>query len=227
MVGEGPAHAVRVELDVVDLAYPLADRLECLGHVVVGVPRGALADALGDDQDRRRILPRLTDRAIRHLDAGGVQIGHDRADADLLAARDARVGVGDRHREALLAHHEDRHAVFAERVVDVVGRIAAHPRNALGLERAREAVRRFDFHGSLLDVVTGMVTVPCRTAPTRALSRISPEPAGDGTVQRTGGVMASVKLIEYAEASAEVRAVYDDIMATRKVDIGRASCRER
>ena len=30
--------------------------------------------------------------------------------------------------------------------------------------------------------------------------------------------MATVKLIEYPEASAEVRAVYDDIMATRKVD---------
>jgi AhpD family alkylhydroperoxidase len=30
--------------------------------------------------------------------------------------------------------------------------------------------------------------------------------------------MASKKLIEYAEATAEVRAVYDDIMATRKID---------
>jgi len=30
--------------------------------------------------------------------------------------------------------------------------------------------------------------------------------------------MASVKLIEYAEAGGEVRAVYDDIMATRKTD---------
>src|SRR5262247_2793951 len=30
--------------------------------------------------------------------------------------------------------------------------------------------------------------------------------------------MATVKLIEYAEVSAEVRAVYDDIMATRKTD---------
>jgi AhpD family alkylhydroperoxidase len=30
--------------------------------------------------------------------------------------------------------------------------------------------------------------------------------------------MATVKPIEYAEASAEVRAVYDDIMATRKTD---------
>ena len=30
--------------------------------------------------------------------------------------------------------------------------------------------------------------------------------------------MATVKLIEYAEASNEVRAVYDDIMATRKTD---------
>jgi AhpD family alkylhydroperoxidase len=30
--------------------------------------------------------------------------------------------------------------------------------------------------------------------------------------------MASVKLIEYAAASAEVRAVYDDIKATRKTD---------
>ena len=30
--------------------------------------------------------------------------------------------------------------------------------------------------------------------------------------------MTTVKLIEYGEASAAVRAVYDDIMATRKVD---------
>jgi AhpD family alkylhydroperoxidase len=30
--------------------------------------------------------------------------------------------------------------------------------------------------------------------------------------------MATVKLIEYGDASAEVRAVYDDIMATRKTD---------
>jgi AhpD family alkylhydroperoxidase len=30
--------------------------------------------------------------------------------------------------------------------------------------------------------------------------------------------MATVKLIEYAEASPEVRVVYDDIMATRKID---------
>ena len=30
--------------------------------------------------------------------------------------------------------------------------------------------------------------------------------------------MTTVKLIEYAQASAEVRSVYDDIMATRKVD---------
>jgi AhpD family alkylhydroperoxidase len=30
--------------------------------------------------------------------------------------------------------------------------------------------------------------------------------------------MSSVAMIEYAQASAEVRAVYDDIMATRKVD---------
>jgi AhpD family alkylhydroperoxidase len=30
--------------------------------------------------------------------------------------------------------------------------------------------------------------------------------------------MPSVKLIEYVEASPEVRAVYDDIMATRKID---------
>jgi AhpD family alkylhydroperoxidase len=30
--------------------------------------------------------------------------------------------------------------------------------------------------------------------------------------------MATVKLVEYAQATAEVRAVYDDIMATRKID---------
>jgi hypothetical protein len=33
-----------------------------------------------------------------------------------------------------------------------------------------------------------------------------------------GVQMTTLKLIEYAAASAEVRAVYDDIMATRKVD---------
>ncbi|HVC01418.1 MAG TPA: carboxymuconolactone decarboxylase family protein [Steroidobacteraceae bacterium] len=32
------------------------------------------------------------------------------------------------------------------------------------------------------------------------------------------GMSASAPLIEYADASAEVRAVYDDIMATRKTD---------
>src|SRR5712692_10084138 len=37
-------------------------------------------------------------------------------------------------------------------------------------------------------------------------------------VSRSGGRMSTVKLIEYEKASAEVRAVYDDIMATRKVD---------
>src|SRR3546814_11357144 len=30
--------------------------------------------------------------------------------------------------------------------------------------------------------------------------------------------MSTVKLIDYADASAEVRAVYDDIMATRRID---------
>jgi hypothetical protein len=30
--------------------------------------------------------------------------------------------------------------------------------------------------------------------------------------------MATVKLVEYADAGAEVRAVYDDIMRTRKID---------
>ena len=33
-----------------------------------------------------------------------------------------------------------------------------------------------------------------------------------------GGGMATVKMVEYADASGEVRAVYDDIMATRKTD---------
>jgi hypothetical protein len=32
------------------------------------------------------------------------------------------------------------------------------------------------------------------------------------------GNMATVKFIEYAEASAELRAIYDGIMPTRKID---------
>src|SRR5258706_14697216 len=70
--------------------------------------------------------------------------------ADLPAARPARVVIGDRDGEPLIAHHEDGYAFFAERVVDVVGRVAAHPRNAFGLERARETIRRFNFHRCLL-----------------------------------------------------------------------------
>ena len=35
---------------------------------------------------------------------------------------------------------------------------------------------------------------------------------------RKGDAMATFKLIEYKDASPEVRAVYDDIMATRKTD---------
>src|SRR5437764_15043098 len=33
-----------------------------------------------------------------------------------------------------------------------------------------------------------------------------------------GGAMATLGLVEYADADPEVRAVYDDIMATRKTD---------
>jgi AhpD family alkylhydroperoxidase len=36
--------------------------------------------------------------------------------------------------------------------------------------------------------------------------------------KKTGETMATFELIEYQEASPEVRAVYDDIMATRKID---------
>src|SRR5439155_1486799 len=52
--------------------------------------------------------------------------------------------------------------------------------------------------------------VPCQGSP-RSRPAVVP-------CSRKEGAMATVKLIEYAEASAEVRAVYDDIMATRKVD---------
>ena len=52
--------------------------------------------------------------------------------------------------ETLLAHHVDRHAFFAERVVDVARGIAADPLDALLLEYARDAVRRFDFHDGRL-----------------------------------------------------------------------------
>src|SRR5215470_4737405 len=37
-------------------------------------------------------------------------------------------------------------------------------------------------------------------------------------ILQEGAAMATVRLIEYAEASPEVRAVYDDIMATRRID---------
>ena len=147
-VGEGAAHVVGDELGAVDLPHPLGDGLERLADVVVRVPCGARADALGNHQQRRRVFPGLGDRAVRHLDARGVEAGHDRAHTDLLAARHARKAVGHGDREALLAHHEDRHALFAERVVHGTRGIAAHPGNALGLEGSCEAVDRLDLHAS-------------------------------------------------------------------------------
>src|SRR4030095_8983780 len=61
-------------------------------------------------------------------------------------------------------------------------------------------------------------SVPCRTAPTRTCQGSPRRRRAMIPCTATGGVMATVKLIEYAEASVEVRAVYDDIMATRKID---------
>src|SRR5262249_9488397 len=47
------------------------------------------------------------------------------------------------------------------------------------------------------------------------LSRFKGHPSGTLAAER---IMATVRLIEYNEANAEVRAVYDDIMAARKTD---------
>jgi AhpD family alkylhydroperoxidase len=66
--------------------------------------------------------------------------------------------------------------------------------------------------------VSRSVEVPCRTAPTGACQGSPRSRPAMVPCTATGGVMATVKLIEYAEASGEVRAVYDDIMATRKID---------
>src|ERR1044071_2923859 len=43
-------------------------------------------------------------------------------------------------------------------------------------------------------------------------------PCGADTLGARRMIVATVPLIEYADASAEVRAVFDDIMATRKTD---------
>ena len=51
-LGESSAHVVRHQIGAIDLAHPLGHRLECLGHVVVGVPARSLAHAFGDDEER-------------------------------------------------------------------------------------------------------------------------------------------------------------------------------
>ena len=64
---------------------------------------------------------------------------------------------------------------------------------------------------------------------THAFPRLNYSPAGNGVVllghqcrspfrSPKGGAMAVERLIEYEQAEAEVRAVYDDIRATRKTD---------
>jgi hypothetical protein len=167
-MGEGAPRVVRHEIGAVHLAHPLGDGLESLRHVVMGVAAGADADALGDDEQRGGVLPRLGDGAIGHLDARRVEVGHHRADPDLLAVGHPRDAVGHRHREALLPHHEDGDALFAQRIVHVVGGIAAHPRNPLGLEDPREAIGRLDLHRTLL---------PWDTADTpKSPGRIIPHP---------------------------------------------------
>jgi AhpD family alkylhydroperoxidase len=50
------------------------------------------------------------------------------------------------------------------------------------------------------------------------LHRFVPEAAGSGYFLFRGHAMSTFGLVEYKDASSEVRAVYDDIMATRKTD---------
>jgi hypothetical protein len=110
----------------------------------------------------------LADGPECHLNAGGVEIGHDGADADLVAIGDARKGIRDRDREPLLAHHLDRHALFAERVVHVIGRVTGHPRDSLGLERPHETVRRLDLH-RLLPASFDPAAISALSSPPRAM----------------------------------------------------------
>ena len=167
-LGEGAPEVVGHEVGAVDLAHPLRHGLEGLGHVEVGVPARALPHALRDDEKRRGIFPGLGDGAVGHLDARGIQVGHDRAHPDPLPARHPREAVGHGDGEALLAHHEDGHALFAEGVVHVIGGIAAHPRDALGLEDSGKAIRRLDLHRS--PPRSSSIFVP-RNPVTPALSR--------------------------------------------------------
>jgi hypothetical protein len=110
----------------------------------------------------------LADGPECHLNAGGVEIGDDGADADLVAIGDTRKGIRDRHREPLLAHHLDRHALFAERVVHVIGGVTGHPRNPLGLERPHETVRRLDRHG-LLPATFDAAAISALSSPRRTM----------------------------------------------------------
>ncbi len=145
-LGVGPARVLGDEVGAVHLAHPLGDRPEGLRHVEVGVTSRAHPEALRDHQQRGGVLPRLGDGPVGHLDARRVEPGHHGADPDLLAVRHPGEGVGHRDREALLAHHEDRHAFLAERVVHRARRVAAHPGRALRLEDAGESVDRLDLH---------------------------------------------------------------------------------
>jgi len=91
----------------------------------------------------------LRDRTERHLDARGVKTRHRSARADFLTAGDARISIGYRDSETLLTHHVNRHAFFAERIVDVARRIAADPGDPLGFQYPCNAIRGFDVHDHL------------------------------------------------------------------------------
>jgi AhpD family alkylhydroperoxidase len=93
---------------------------------------------------------------------------------------------------------------------------------ALGRGSAHVIVRLWDGASRLRAVwIAGVGTVFARLLFLKRLITGTGDPwrtSGRGMPCPTGVLMATYALIEYQDASAEVRAVYDDIMATRKTD---------
>ena len=75
-----------------------------------------------DAEDGRAVFERLCNPRIRDLGTGRVDAAREGADADLIAVVDTGVCVCDTDGVAVVAHHEELQALFAEGVVDLAYR---------------------------------------------------------------------------------------------------------
>lgn len=116
-IGEGPGHKLWHALCVINGRRPLGDIGEEPIGLEVAVARLARRRGVREAQNRRRVLEGLTDSAGSILEACGVYLTLQGANAEFPAVGQAGESVGQSNAIAFIPHHNEGHSLFTEGVV--------------------------------------------------------------------------------------------------------------